>query len=150
MRRTATRRRCDPRSELPYLPPPVGRVRPEPLDHVIDGAHLLELVGLLTKAMLSDAATVAALTTDIEAAVTSDVVVWSPRLYATSRVELIEALTEVDDTVTDVSITIGGLDVVGSTVYVEWQATGRFSNPCLLRDDLLVEPTGRAVESPAC
>ena len=72
---------------------------------------------------------------------------WSPRLYATSRVELIEALTDVDDTVTDVSITIGGLDVVGSTVYVEWQATGRFSNPCLLRDDLLVEPTGRAVES---
>jgi SnoaL-like polyketide cyclase len=134
-------------SELPYLPPPTGRAQSEPLDHVIDGAHLLEVVRLLTKALLSDAATVAGLTEDIEAAVTSDVMAWSPRLYATSCAELIEALTELDDTVTDVAITIGGLDIVGSTVYVEWQATGRFSNPCLLGDDLLVEPTGRAVES---
>ena len=32
-------------------------------------------------------------------------------------------------------------------VYVEWRLTGRFTNPGFIEDDLLLEPTGRLVET---
>jgi hypothetical protein len=135
------------RPELPYGPLRFGRVPGAAVERVIDEAHLVEKAGLLTKVMLSDAISAATLVVDIESLVTTDVRAWSPRLCTTSCAELVEALTEADDTLTDVSITICALDVVDSTVYVEWQLVGSFSNPCLLDDDLLVEQTGRPVES---
>jgi hypothetical protein len=136
-----------PRPELPFGPLPLGRVPGTAVERVIDEAHLIEKAGLLTKVLLSDALSAATLVVDIDNLVTTDVRAWSPSLCTTSSAELVEALTTADDTLADVSITICALDVTDSTAYVEWRLVGRFSNPCLLDDDLLVEQTGCSVES---
>jgi ketosteroid isomerase-like protein len=36
---------------------------------------------------------------------------------------------------------------VSPRVHLEWRLTARFSHPCFVDDDLLVEPTGRLVET---
>jgi len=38
-------------------------------------------------------------------------------------------------------------DVAAPRVHLEWRLTARFSHPCFVDDDLLVEPTGRLVET---
>jgi ketosteroid isomerase-like protein len=46
-----------------------------------------------------------------------------------------------------VVITVTHADVVAPRVHLEWRLTARFSHPCFVDDDLLVEPTGRLVET---
>lgn len=76
-----------------------------------------------------------------------DVDAWSPTMRASSRDELLEVLRGEgrDDTLSDVELSVDRVDDVGSHVYVEWRLTGRFTNPCFIDDDLLIEPTGRPV-----
>jgi ketosteroid isomerase-like protein len=78
-----------------------------------------------------------------------DVVVWTPVRYTSTRADLLSDLdVDVDaDTLTEVVITVTHADVMSPRVHLEWRLTARFSHPCFVDDDLLVEPTGRLVET---
>ena len=64
-----------------------------------------------------------------------------------SRTELVAALLEGDDAITDVGVSILGTSVHDSTVYVEWLLQGQFNNAGFLNDDVLVEASGGLVEA---
>jgi hypothetical protein len=79
-----------------------------------------------------------------------EVLVWSPVHHSSSRAELLAGLhdpSDDDDTLSEVVIEATSMDVVLPRVYLEWRLTARFSHPCFIDDDLLVEPTGRLVET---
>jgi ketosteroid isomerase-like protein len=80
-------------------------------------------------------------------AVDEAVEVWSPSLYTTSRVQLVEALAARDDAVVDLRVDVERVTHLGRRVLVEWRVVGRFDNAGFLNDDVLVEPTHRSVES---
>ena len=46
----------------------------------------------------------------------------------------------------EITVDIVNVDIARCHVYVEWKLTGRFTNPCFVDDDLMIEPTGRLVE----
>lgn len=78
----------------------------------------------------------------------TDVVVWTPVSYSTSLAELLESVPEFGcDALTETTVDLVSADTAESRVYIEWRLTGRFSEPCFIDDDLLVEPTGRLVEA---
>jgi ketosteroid isomerase-like protein len=72
-----------------------------------------------------------------------DVHVWSPNVVICSRDELLEALGSADDALTDVVLTVDHLDVIGDKAIAEWHATAAFTDPLLVEEDVLIEPTGR-------
>jgi hypothetical protein len=85
-----------------------------------------------------------------------DVAVWTPVRYTSTRADLLHDLSDLHldldgdgdrDTLTEVTVTVTHADVVASRVHLEWRLTARFSHPCFVDDDLLVEPTGRLVET---
>lgn len=79
-----------------------------------------------------------------------EVVVWTPVRSTSTRADLLRELHETDiggDTLTEVVVTITHADVATPRVHIEWRLTARFSRPCFIDDDLLVEPTGRLVET---
>ena len=87
---------------------------------------------------------------DLADALDPYVVVWCPTFYATSRDDALQALHEDiagGDTLTEVSIVVTKFDVVAPNAYLEWRLAGRFSNPCFVDSDVLLEPTGRLVET---
>ena len=133
----------------PYSPPESGRAPPAAtLGHEqLERVQLAEwvLFGLLAH-RLDDTKPVPSA---VEA-MASDVVVWSPAVCATSRDEAVADLglgDEDDDALTDVRVEVLATDVVDERVYLEWRLTARFTNACFIDDDLLVEPTGRLVET---
>jgi SnoaL-like polyketide cyclase len=79
-----------------------------------------------------------------------DVVIWSPAAVALSRQSAIDTF-RVDETdsgpLTEVELVVLAIDVVAPRAYAEWRLTGRFTQPCFVADDLLVEPTGQMVET---
>ena len=87
---------------------------------------------------------------DLEQWLAPEVVVWSPAHYSSDRAELLcglHAPSGDDDTLSEVVIEATSMDVALPRVYLEWRLTARFSRPCFIDDDLLVEPTGRLVET---
>lgn len=82
---------------------------------------------------------------ELERLLTPDVSLWSPHLCAHSRAELLDVLLDTDDALEQTTLTVDTLDVVPPRVYVQWSLTGIFANPCLLGDDVLIEPTGTTV-----
>jgi hypothetical protein len=133
----------------PYSPPTPGRAPPiapydRPQHELVDLAERV-LFGLLSHLPDDEDPIPSA-----EQVIASDVVVWSPTVYATSREALVDALRAPqggDDALTDVQVWVEAVDVVGTRVYIEWRLAARFTNPCFVDDDLLVEPTGRLVET---
>jgi hypothetical protein len=87
---------------------------------------------------------------DLERWLAPEVVVWTPVRYTSTRADLLHELHDLDlggDTLTEVSIRVTHADVAPPRVHLEWRLTARFSHPCFVDDDLLVEPTGRLVET---
>jgi hypothetical protein len=87
---------------------------------------------------------------DLASDLAPDVVVWSPTLYTTAREPVLHALeneTAAGDTITEVAVSITNFDFVAPHAYLEWHLTGRFTNPCFVDDDMLVEPNGRLIET---
>jgi hypothetical protein len=84
----------------------------------------------------------------LEAGVDELVVVWTPSICLRSRVELVAALLQSDDAIRDVAVSFGSGVATRSTAMVEWVASGSFSGPAFLHDDVLVEPTGAVVRVP--
>lgn len=83
----------------------------------------------------------------LEADVDELVRVWTPTLCARSRFELVSGLWAADDAIRDVVVTFAGGTTGGDTAMLEWVATGRFSDPLFLHDDVLVEPSGGIVRA---
>ena len=87
---------------------------------------------------------------DLDRWLAPGLVVWTPVRYTSSRADLLHQLHELDlggDTLTEVVIAVTHADVMSPRVHLEWRLTARFSHPCFVDDDLLVEPTGRLVET---
>lgn len=78
----------------------------------------------------------------------ADIVVWTPVSYSRGRAELLGSLHEFgSDALTEATVEIVSADMAGSRAFLEWRLAGRFTEPCFIDDDLLVEPTGRLVET---
>jgi hypothetical protein len=76
-----------------------------------------------------------------------DLVVWTPVSCTRGLGEVLVVAHEIGtSSLTGVRIEILHADVAESRAYVEWRLFGRFTEPCFIDDDLLVEPTGRLVE----
>jgi hypothetical protein len=99
----------------------------------------------LAHTLLADGRAVRAVVGELEASVDERVVLWSPSLCATSRTELVNALLDSDDAVGDIEVAIVGEAVAGRTAFLEWRVAGRFVNPGVLNDEVVVPPSGAAV-----
>jgi ketosteroid isomerase-like protein len=74
---------------------------------------------------------------------TDDVSGWSPNLHVSSRSELAEELAERDDSLSNLSLKIDALDIVGNKGYAEYRVSAVFSGPFVIDDDTVIEPNGR-------
>lgn len=80
----------------------------------------------------------------------TDLVTWSPHLFAVTRDQLFTRIVEAEvmgETLSEVSLDITDLAVVSPRVFLEWRLTARFTSPGFIEDDLLIEPTGRLLET---
>jgi hypothetical protein len=79
-----------------------------------------------------------------------EAVLWTPAVFASTNVGVLEVLLREDwhdGPLSDRMITITNTDVALPRVLVEWRVTGRFTQPFFVADDVLIEPTGRLVET---
>ena len=74
---------------------------------------------------------------------TEDVSGWSPNMLVASRGELAEVVAERDESLSDVSVKIDALDVVGNKGYAEYRLNAVFSGPFVVDEDTVIEPNGR-------
>jgi hypothetical protein len=74
---------------------------------------------------------------------TDDVSGWSPNLMVSSLGELTEAVGARDESLSDVSILVHGVDVVGDRAYAEYIVSAVFSGPFPIGDDIVIDPNGR-------
>jgi hypothetical protein len=135
-----------PRSAASPAVPPLDQAA-RPVEPSASKGSRTEVAAFLAHALLTDSAHMRPVVADLEASIDEDVVVWSPCLSTRSRPELMAALLDADDAITDVTVSILGTSTSESTVLVEWRLEGRFNNAGFLNDDLLVEPSGAMVEA---
>jgi hypothetical protein len=57
--------------------------------------------------------------------------------------ELTEAVGARDESLSDVSILVHGVDVVGDRAYAEYIVSAVFSGPFPIGDDIVIDPNGR-------
>jgi len=81
----------------------------------------------------------------IETVFTEDVQAWSPNLSVTSRRQLVAELADHGDGLSNVTISIDALDVVGTRAMAEWHVAADHTGPLLVGDDLLMEASGRRI-----
>lgn len=73
------------------------------------------------------------------------VVTWTPSTLLRSRAALIEALSHSDDAIGEIDVVTSASIVAGNVAHVEWTVSGVFARAGFLNDDVLVEPSGRAI-----
>jgi hypothetical protein len=79
-----------------------------------------------------------------------DVTAWSPHLFTVTRDRLLTAIDGgqiAGETLSEIALEATDIASVRSSVYLEWRLTGRFTSPGIIADDVLVEPTGRLLET---
>jgi hypothetical protein len=128
-------------SNAPALP---TVVMPDPGARGQEAERCVDDATNLTRSLLGDACDGRPLAW-LEAAVDEQVDLWTPALHTTSRFELISAVANIDDAITDVVVTVTDAAHAGSTTLLAWVATGRFSHPAFLDDDRLIEATGAVI-----
>ena len=74
---------------------------------------------------------------------TDDVSGWSPNMLVSSRSELGEVIAEREDSLSNVSVKIDALDIVGNKGYAEYRVNAVFSGPFEIDEDTVIEPNGR-------
>jgi hypothetical protein len=78
------------------------------------------------------------------------VVTWSPHLFTVSRDQLLTSVGAAQlagETLSEVMLDVTHISAAQPHVYVEWRLTARFTSPGFIDDDLLIEPTGRLMET---
>ena len=74
---------------------------------------------------------------------TEDVSGWSPNMLVASRGELAEVVAERDTSISNVSLKIDVVDIVGNKGYAEYRVTADFSGPFVVDEETVIEPNGR-------
>ncbi len=74
---------------------------------------------------------------------TEDVSGWSPNMLVTSRGELAEVVAERETSISNVSLKIDVVDIVGNKGYAEYRVTADFSGPFVVDEETVIEPNGR-------
>jgi hypothetical protein len=124
----------------PYAPPAIG---PASREHV--PADVGELcVGILRGVLLGEDLS------RVHNRLAPDLVAWSPHLFAVSRDQLLsrgDAADGAGATLTEVALDVTDVRAIHDRVYVEWRLTARFTSPEFIDDNLLIEPTGRLLET---
>jgi hypothetical protein len=136
------------RGVQPAHPIPCRRPRvdhPEP--HPPSVARQRAVAEFLVPTLLADTTTVRSALGNLEACLDEQVVTWSPSMCTTTRTELVSALANGDDAMSDVSVTVVDLVVSGRDVHAEWVMAARFTRAAFLDDDILVEASGRTLQS---
>jgi len=90
----------------------------------------------------------ACLTGEVEALpelFTDDVSGWSPNMLVASRDELAEVVAERDASLSNLSLNIDVLDVVGNKGYAEYRVNAVFSGPFVIDEETVIEPNGREI-----
>jgi ketosteroid isomerase-like protein len=77
---------------------------------------------------------------------TTDVSGWSPNMLVTSLDGLSEVVASRDAALSDVSVQVDALDVVGNKGYVEYRLGAVFSGPFVVDGETVVEPNGQRIE----
>jgi hypothetical protein len=135
--------RVKPAPQVPPLGAPVEPCSELPMAR----GTRLEIARFLAYALLTDVGSVRGVLPELEASVDEGVVVWSPCVSTRSRTELVAALLDGDDAITEVAVSILGASINDTTVYVEWHLQGQFNNAGFLNDDVLVEASGGLVQA---
>jgi hypothetical protein len=76
---------------------------------------------------------------------TSDVSGWSPNLLVTSLDQLTEVVASREAALSDVTVNVDALDVVGNKGYIEYRLSAVFSGPFVIDDNTVIEPHGQEV-----
>ena len=74
---------------------------------------------------------------------TKDVSGWSPNMLVSSLDELTEVVAERDESLSDVSVQIDALDIVGNKGFAEYRVSAVFSGPFAIDKETVIEPNGR-------
>jgi hypothetical protein len=74
-----------------------------------------------------------------------DVVGWSPNMLVNSLAELTEAVADRDGSLSDVTLEINSLDILGNKGFVEYRISAVFSGPFVIDDATVIEPNGRTI-----
>jgi hypothetical protein len=76
---------------------------------------------------------------------TENVSGWGPNMLVSSLGELTDLVAQREDALSDVSVHVDALDVVGTKGFVEYRVSARFSQPFTVTDDVVIEPNGRTL-----
>ena len=76
---------------------------------------------------------------------TDDVSAWSPNMSVNSLAELNEVVQSRDDSLSNVSVAVQGVDAGGNKAFAEFVLTATFSGPWVLAEDVVLEPHGREI-----
>lgn len=77
---------------------------------------------------------------------TDEVVGWSPNMLVDSLADLSAAVSDRDGALSDISIEVTGIDVIGNKGYVEYTVSAVFSGPFTLDESVAVEPNGQTIQ----
>lgn len=105
------------------------------------------LARFVTRTVLGDVETVDASHHELVAVFTEDVEVWSPSFHRCGRDALISALRDRDDALRRIEVRITRQMAAERIAFTEWRLQGIFDRAGFVDDDVLVEPSHRAVES---
>ena len=76
---------------------------------------------------------------------TDDVSGWSPNMMVNSLAELTELVASRDESLSNVSLVVEGVDAAANKAYAEFVLNANFSGPFVIDDDTVIEPNGRDV-----
>jgi hypothetical protein len=76
---------------------------------------------------------------------TEDVSGWSPNMLVTSLDELTTVVADRDESLSDVSLQVDGLDVVGDKGFAEYRVSAVFSGPFRLDEEIVIEPNNQEI-----
>src|SRR5262245_15107692 len=76
---------------------------------------------------------------------TADVSVWSPNMLAASLEELTESVAYREDALSDVTVHVDAVDVVGNKGFMEYRVSAAFTGPFVIDDETAIEPNGRDI-----
>ena len=74
-----------------------------------------------------------------------DVSGWSPNMHVTSLQELSEVVQARDDSLSDVSVMVQGVDAAGNKAFAEFVLTAKFTGPWVVDEETTIEPNGKEV-----
>jgi ketosteroid isomerase-like protein len=102
------------------------------------------------KEVLSNAlkAEVGAVSADLQALFTDDVVGWSPYATVSGLTALADLSALREEAFSNVVVTFRGLDEMGNKAFAEWLVEADHTGPLVLSEDSVLEATGRHVQLP--